>query len=112
LQAPSVIFDSKDYLHARYLKQFFNITDVELNHPLVPSVAGFVQFALKDYAYALIPAIDIVKELNQKKLINLFPGKTWQMPLYWHSWAIENKSYKSFNDIVLKIARNILRYKT
>ena len=30
LQAPSVIFDNKDYLHSRYLKHFFDITDTEL----------------------------------------------------------------------------------
>ncbi len=110
LQAPSVIFDNKDYLHARYLKHFFDITDIELNHHVIPSVAGFAQFAINGYAYALIPAIDIATELKQKKLINLFPDKIWQMPVYWHSWAIENKNYKLFNELVLKIGRNILRY--
>lgn len=82
-----------------------------MNHHVVPSVAGFAQCALKGYAYALIPAIDIEKELQQQKLINLFPDKIWHMPVYWHSWAIENKSYKTFNDLVLKVARNVLRYK-
>lgn len=109
LHAPSVIFDSKDYLHTRYLKKFFNISDAKLNQHVVPSVAGFRQFALKGYAYALIPEIDIIKELKQKKLIKLFPDKVWQMPVYWHSWAIENKNYKAFNSLIFKIARDFLR---
>jgi len=109
LQAPSVIFDSKDYLHARYLEKFFKIANAQLNHHTIPSVAGFRQFALKGYAYALIPEIDIKNELKQKKLINLFPDKVWQMPIYWHSWAIENNNYKAFNELVTKVASNILR---
>lgn len=108
-EAPHVIFDSKDYLHARYLKKFFNITDAGSPYHVIPSVAGFRQFAVKNHAYALIPAIDIQKELAQKKLINLFPDKIWKMPLYWHSWALENKNYEAFNDLVLKVAKNSLR---
>lgn len=109
LQAPAVIFDNKDYLHARYLEKFFKITDAQLNHHIIPSVTGFRQFAIKGYAYALIPEIDIRKELAQNKLINLFPDKIWQMPVYWHSWAIENKNYAEFNQLVAKVASNILR---
>lgn len=108
-RAPAIIFDNKDQLHGHYLKQFFDITDVEINYHIVPSVAGFRQFALNSYAYALIPAIDITKELKQKKLINLFPDKVLAMPIYWHTWSIETKTYKLFNQLVKNIARHILR---
>jgi LysR family transcriptional regulator, chromosome initiation inhibitor len=111
LETPALIFDNKDYLHAQYLKKYFNLANVNFNHHVIPSVAGFRQFALKGYAYALIPEIDIVNELKQKKLINLFPDKVWQMPLYWHSWALENKTKQAFDDLVLKTARSILRNK-
>lgn len=67
------------------------------------------QFALNGYAYALIPAIDIAQELKQKKLINLFPDKTMAMPLYWHTWSIESKTYKRLNDLVQDLARRSLR---
>ncbi len=109
INAPSIIFDHKDDLHARYLEKFFKIAKSQLNHHVVPSVTGFRQFALKGYAYALIPEIDIKKELIQKKLINLFPDKVWQMPVYWHSWAIENKKHKAFNALVKQVTSNILR---
>lgn len=109
VQAPSIIFDNQDNLHVRYLEKFFKVAKAPLNHHVIPSVAGFRQFALKGYAYALIPEIDIKKELKQKKLINLFPDKIWRMPVYWHSWAIENKKYKAFNALVRKVAGDILR---
>ena len=103
------MFDAKDNLHTKYLAHFFNLDDKDLHYHVVPSVAGFRQFALNGYAYAMIPHIDIMPELKQKKLINLFPDKIWEMPVYWHSWAIESKSYKIFNELVIKIAKSILR---
>jgi len=107
--APYIIFDHQDDLHIRYLKKFFNITEHSNHFHTIPSVAGFREFALKGYAYALIPNIDIVKELKQKKLINLFPDKTWKMPVYWHSWVLQNKNYENFNQLVFKVACNLLR---
>lgn len=112
LAAPTVIFDRNDNLHADYLKQHFNIDEFDLKHShIVPSVAGFKQFALNGYACALIPEIDITHELKQKKLINLFPEKIYKMPVYWHSWEIETKAYRLFNELVLMTGREILRQK-
>lgn len=111
LDAPAIIFDNKDKLHAKYLKKYFGITDAIVNYHTVPSVAGFRQFTLQGFAYGLIPKIDILKELNQKKLINIFPDKVWAMPVYWHQWSGENTHFEAFSDLVLGIARKILRQK-
>jgi LysR family transcriptional regulator (chromosome initiation inhibitor) len=109
LHAPAVIFDHKDRLHTKYLKHFFNISDANIQYHVVPSVTGFRHFAINGLALALIPEIDILKELKEKKLINLFPDKVWKMPLYWHRWTVETKSYKLFNELILKVGKKILR---
>jgi LysR family transcriptional regulator (chromosome initiation inhibitor) len=111
LEAPAIIFDNKDKLHAKYLKKYFGITDAISNYHVVPSVAGFRQFAIQGHAYGLIPKIDILKELNQKKLINLFPDKVWAMPIFWHQWSCESKQYEVFSDVVSEVARKMLRQK-
>ncbi len=108
IEAPSVIFDAKDKLHARYLNEFFDIQGPTLNTHIIPSVHGFKQFALLGYGYGLIPAIHIKKELQQTQLVELFPNKPWRMPLYWHSWQIQTEQYKIFNALVLKVARKHL----
>lgn len=110
LNAPTLLFDHNDKLHQDYLKHYFNMGDVNLNHcHVIPSVAGFKQFAMSGYAYVLIPYIDIIEELKQKRLVNLFPDKMWNMPVYWHSFEIETKAYRAFNELVLKLGRKILR---
>jgi len=111
VKATAIIFDHKDTLHAQYLKHFFNIIDSEINYHIIPSVAGFKQFALNGYAYALIPVIDIQHELETGQLINLFPKKIWEMPIYWHTFAIKTKMYQLFNELIYSIARHMLRQK-
>lgn len=109
--APAIIFDRNDTLHGKYLAHFFDMNESELEVPyhIVPSVYGFRRFALNGYAYGLIPQLDILPELKSKKLIQLFPDKIWAMPLYWHTWAIENKQCQKFNALVLKVASRLLR---
>jgi LysR family transcriptional regulator (chromosome initiation inhibitor) len=108
IEAPAVIFDVKDTLHTRYLKKYFGIHDESPRYQIIPSVHGFRQFAVMGYGYALIPKIDIKKELQNKQLVELFPKKIWRMPLYWHSWQIQTKLYKAFNALVLKVAKSQL----
>ncbi len=108
IKAPAVIFDVKDTLHQRYLQKFFDIYDESPPYQIIPSVHGFRQFAVLGYGYALIPRIDIKKELQNNQLVELFPKKVWRMPLYWHSWKIQTKLYKAFNALVLKVAKNQL----
>ncbi len=108
VKAPTMLFDHKDTLATRYLAHFFQIEKKDIRYHVIPSVQGFKQFALNGYAYALIPVIDIKNELKQGELINLLPHKRWQMPMYWHTWSLETKTYQTFNELVIHMAKTIL----
>jgi LysR family transcriptional regulator (chromosome initiation inhibitor) len=108
VKAPTMVFDHKDQLHAQYLKKFFNLTMSDCSYHVVPSVAGFKQFALYDHAYALMPRLDVTNELAKGTLVNIFPDKIWRMPIYWHTWAIETKHYCALNQLVKHVAQQIL----
>jgi len=107
--APAIKFDQNDRLHERYLEKFFDLDGRELNYHIIPSVDGFRKFALLGYGYALIPRIDIVHELKENRLIQLYSDKTWKIPLYWHYWAIESKLYQKFNADVIEWAKKRLK---
>jgi len=107
--APAIKFDQNDKLHERYLEKHFHMKGEELSFHVIPSVAGFKKFAVLGYGYALIPRIDIVQELKQKKLVQLYPDKVWNIPLYWHYWAVETKSYRKFNADIIDLAITKLR---
>lgn len=104
-KAPALRFDQKDRLHERYLEKFFDIDGRDLNYHVVPSVHGFRKFALLGHGYALIPKIDIVDELKNKKLVRLYKNKTWKVPLYWHYSNVESKFHKEFNQEIIEWAK-------
>lgn len=106
--APAIKFDKNDYLHERYLEKFFGINGSELKYNIVPSVKGFREFALLGHGYGLIPKIDILQELKTKQLIQIHPDKTWDIPLYWHYWAVQSKFYKKFNTDMIHLAKTKL----
>jgi LysR family transcriptional regulator, chromosome initiation inhibitor len=99
--APGIKFDQNDQLHGKYLETFFHLNEKELNTHIIPSVRGFKQFTLLGYGYALIPKIDIVEELKKKQLV-ILSDKRWELPLYWHSWSIETKLYRRFNEEIVR----------
>lgn len=106
--APAIKFDQNDNLHEKYIEKFFNLDGKELNYQIIPSVAGFKKFAVLGYGYALIPKIDIITELKTKQLIQIYKNKVWNVPLYWHYWAIESQFYQKFNsDIIQQIIRKL-----
>lgn len=103
LSASAIKFDKNDKMHERYLEKFFGLNPENINFHIVPSVRGFKKYVLLGYGYGLIPKIDILQELKNKQLQQLYKDKIWEVPLYWHSWDIDSSFYKKFNaDIVLK----------
>lgn len=109
-KATAIKFDQNDKLHERYLEKYFGIDGTNLKFHVIPSVKGFKQFALLGYGYGLIPKIDIVHELKTKQLINLYPNKIWEIPLYWHYWDVQSKFYQQFNtDMIRFIKRSFAK---
>ncbi len=106
--APAIKFDKNDYLHERYLEKFFGINGSELKYNMIPSVRGFRKFALLGHGYALIPKIDILDELKTKQLVQIYPDKTWEIPLYWHYWTVQSKLYQKFNTNMIRLAKTML----
>lgn len=104
--APAIKFDQNDKLHERFLEKCFGFNGSHLNYYTIPSVRGFKKFALMGYGYGLIPRMDIMQELKKKQLVQIYPEKTWKMPLYWHYWSVQSKFYQKFNDDMIHAIKN------
>lgn len=97
LNAPALKFDMQDNLHQRYLEKYFGLQGADVKYSIIPSVKGFKKMALLGYGCGLIPRIDIIDELKDKRLVQLYPEKTWKIALYWHYWTVESKFFRQFN---------------
>ncbi len=108
--APAIKFDHNDNLHERYLEKYFGMDGSSLKFHVVPSVRGFKQFALLGYGYGLIPKLDILEELKTGQLIQIYSDKTWDIPLYWHTWSVQSPFYQNFHQDMVRLARKKLSY--
>ena len=108
LQAPAVLFDEKDDLHANYLQRFLRVNEPISRYHYLPSVAGFKLCTLNGGAFGMLPKIDIQQELDSGELLELNPGNAWKMPLYWHSFAIESPALRLLNARVMALAAQSL----
>ncbi|MCB9029921.1 MAG: LysR family transcriptional regulator ArgP [Deltaproteobacteria bacterium] len=106
--APAAIFNQKDDLHFEYLRKFFEIEDTDFAYHFIPSSEGFLTAALNSIAYALIPEPQCSQALARKKLINLTPKKTMDVPLYWHSWERQPKRLRALSKAIIEHARRVL----
>lgn len=109
IEAPAIKFDKNDMLHEKYLEKYFGIRDLEIQFHIIPSVNGFKKYAILGNGYALIPKIDIVDELKNKQLVQLYKDKVWMVPLYWHHWEIESEFYKKFNKDIIQLVTKRLK---
>ncbi|MGI2258388.1 LysR family transcriptional regulator ArgP [Shewanella sp. GXUN23E] len=91
LAAPAVIFSTKDRLHHRYLKQYFQLDEVSIWQHTIPSSEGFLDAVCREMGYGLVAHLQAQPLLDKGILVELTPGMRKQVPLYWQHWNIKAK---------------------
>jgi LysR family transcriptional regulator (chromosome initiation inhibitor) len=80
--APSLVFDRKDRLQARWVRRVCH-RSVETPRHWLPSAHGFVDAALAGMGWGMHPASMVAEALRSGALVELVPGSALQVPLYW-----------------------------
>jgi len=81
-QAPSLVFNPKDELQARWVQRLCH-RHVDLPRHTLPSPQAFVTAALAGMGWGLQPQALIAAHLQDGSLIELVPGTALDVPLYW-----------------------------
>lgn len=81
--APSLTFNQKDRLQSEWARQTL---ETDLNFPThwLPSTQSFVDASLMGMGWGMNPIHLVKGHLEAGRLIELVPGKTLDIPLYWH----------------------------
>jgi LysR family transcriptional regulator (chromosome initiation inhibitor) len=80
--APSLVFDRKDRLQARWVRRICH-RDVETPRHWIPSPNAFVEAACAGMGWGMHPASMVAGAINDGRLVELVPGSTLPVPLYW-----------------------------
>lgn len=81
-RAPSLAFDTKDDLQARWVRRLCH-RDVRLPRHCVPSAHAFVTTAVAGMGWGMQPRALIASQLRDGSLVELVPRTPLDVPLYW-----------------------------
>ena len=106
-QAPSLVFNAKDDLQARWVRRLCH-REVELPRHALPSAHAFVTAALAGMGWGLHPQALIAPLLATGALVELVLGTALDVPLYWqHARAASSLIDGLSREVVAAAARTL-----
>lgn len=106
-QAPSLVFNTKDTLQARWARRLCH-RHVELPRHTLPSPQAFVTAALAGMGWGLHPQALVAPHLASGSLMELVPGTPLDVPLYWQHARAASALLEGLGREVAKAAREAL----
>ena len=90
-KTPMLVFNRKDALQYRFIAQFTAKEIVPPTHYL-PSSYGFLEAARRGLAWGMCPQNFVYSALASGELIDISPGKSLDVALYWHRWRLKSNA--------------------
>ena len=93
-QAPMLVFNRKDELQWRFIRQ---ITPARVAPPIhyLPTSTGFVKAAALGLGWCLAPESLVNEALAAQELMLIAPGRSLDVPLYWQHAAIRSDTLQN-----------------
>ena len=99
-QAPAIFFNRKDDLHRMFLRENYGIQHQNIPAHYIPSSEKFSHFMVAGLGYGLLPFVQSKPYIDTGKLIDLSPGHTLQIKLYWHCWNLKSKRLEKLSHML------------
>ncbi len=106
-QAPSLVFNTKDELQARWVQRLCH-RHVELPRHTLPSSQAFVTAAVAGMGWGLQPLSLIAEHLRAGTLVELVPGSALDVPLHWQHARAASAWLEGLSHAVLAAAAQAL----
>ncbi len=107
-RAPSLVFDLKDELQARWVRRLCR-RHVELPRHMLPSAQAFVVAALAGMGWGLHEDSLVAEHLRKGRLVELVPDSPLDVPLHWQHARAASGLLRQLTDAVLAGARRSLQ---
>jgi LysR family transcriptional regulator, chromosome initiation inhibitor len=106
-QAPSLVFNTKDELQARWVRRLCH-RHVDLPRHTLPSPQAFVTAAVAGMGWGLQPRVLIATHLRDGSLVELVPDAPLDVPLYWQHARAASALLDGLSRRVVAAARRAL----
>lgn len=105
--APALTFNQKDRLQVEWMQKAFGQAITHPTHWL-PSTQGFVDASLAGIGWALNPAQLVKDHLAEGRLVELIPGISLDVPLFWQVNRLSADPLSALTKAVITAARREL----
>ena len=107
-RAPMLVFNPKDRLQARWLRE---VTGAPVNPPshLLPSSHGFIDAAVAGLGWGMNPELLAQDEMAAGRLVALVPDTPLDVPIHWQQSRILASALAPLRSAVHRRASEILR---
>ncbi|MEO1314122.1 MAG: LysR family transcriptional regulator ArgP [Pseudomonadota bacterium] len=106
-QAPHLVYDRKDQLPAQWLSNALGDAAPLVGH-WMPSFTGYLACMLNGAGWGMNPINTVSRYIASGDLVELYPGTSVIVPLYWQSSAPKSEIMNAFSSIVVEVARKEL----
>jgi len=106
--APAVLFNRKDRLHDQFLHQHLKMIPESFPAHYLPAPEPFARLITEGYSYGMMPDWQGRELLRSGELVELMPGASVQVQLFWHCWNIAAEPLDRLSLQMVKGARKIL----
>ena len=107
-EAPSLNFDRKDRLQARWIRSVCK-RDVDVPVHWLPSIQAFVDAGLAGIGWGVNPLPLVQAQLRDGTLVELVPGRILSVPLFWQHTRLQMPMLARLTRAVVSTARGALR---
>lgn len=108
MRAPSLVFDRKDRLQSRWVRQVFG-QDLACPAHWLPSTQGFVDASLAGMGWGMNPEPLVREHLRAGRLVELRPRAPLDIPLHWQINRLAADRLADLTRAVVAVARRILQ---
>ena len=106
---PFIAFNRKDGIQAEFIGQVFGLKRVNLRQWFVPSSEGQLRAVRAGWGVSVVPQMLASPLLATGELVNLAPGHSLAVPLYWHCWNLESEVLDDLSRALTGAARQALQ---
>jgi LysR family transcriptional regulator, chromosome initiation inhibitor len=106
--APSLKFNNKDRMQAQWARRVCR-REVETPAHWFPATQAFLDASLAGIGWGMNPESLVREHLGSGALVELVPGRTLTVPLYWQHTRLQVPMLNRLTEAVVKAAREALR---
>ena len=106
---PFIAFNRKDGIQSEFIGQVFGLKRVNLRQWFVPSSEGQLRAVRAGWGVSVVPQMLASPLLATGELVNLAPGHSLAVPLYWHCWNLESEVLDDLSRALTGAARQALQ---